>query len=603
MIDNKIKEIRKKAMDNLKDEDNYSKVADYLEEAIKIRDEAKEHNMDAHKDALKNFYNIHKSLIVAKKELSRESSKYHEMVDAINYDIEKNATNYAIKQAEMDRLDKDTMFYMGVTDTYIKINRYNQIDSNGNEVERIRVDRIKEKATKKFIETKIKALSKKMLPTANISHILRYYKPYNKTFQPLKPRMFGDFFNTYTPNGFLDVKVENTIDINKFVEITLPKRYPAINLLLKNIAPKQEELEYLLNWFSTILNTSKKIKTSIILKGIQRTGKGVFVTKLIEYSVHRDNCFTATNGNLSEKFNNYLEDKQFIIFDEVKGDYKNDKDLANKVKLIVSEDRMNIRSMGVDPYMIDFYANCIFLSNEDVPLPLDQSDERFTIIETRSRTLKKAINDDDIDEFIKKIEDERDEFLIQLKMCKYNRDLASSTLKNDIKNVIQDATASTSNILKTVFRNRDKNTIEDILNDAIKDIEKEYLPLKEVEVVENNELGQKIKFKKIIPFEFDNATMSRNFIKEFEFGMLSNTSLKWFSTITKIEHILKNDKKFGSFWNLILNKPIIISISIDNKKLAERFRKIDEHQDISRINFKNKMFMLTGKTAIEVIIE
>ena len=601
-ITDKINDIKNSAIANLKDEDSYSQVSDYLNQAIKIREDAKEHNLSSTKKLIENFKEAKKSIL----------KDINESDDATFIQKNREALKdqfllYANKNASNDKLNLDTLFYDAVTDLYIRINRYNDRNRDGSTSERIRIDRFKPTAIKKFIDKHTKEMLGHHIKNDEVSSIIREIKPYIKEFAPLKPKFYGEYFNTYTPNGFLDLNVENKIEINKFVETTLPKRYPAINTLLTNIAPKQEEREFLLNWLSTILNTAQKTKTAIVLKGIQRTGKGVFTTKIIEHAMHSSNCFTATNQNLSDNFNNYLEDKLFITFDEVKGDYKNDKDLANKVKMIVSEDKISIRSMHTNPYMVDLYANCIFLSNEDVPLPLDQSDERFTIIETRSKTLKEAIsstmNNIDIHNFIKMIESERDEFLIHLKMCRYDKNLASSTLKNDIKNTIQDATASTGAMLKTVFRNKDIETVGEILREANEGIGFEYLTHKEIDVVTiHPTTGEKMKTRKVVAFNYNNDIMQEIFIKEFKSGIISNTSLKWFSTINKIEHILKNDKKFGSFWNLILNKPIIIKFVIDNQKQSERFRKIDEYQNITKMHFDNRLFTLSGKTAIEIVV-
>ena len=63
--------------------------------------------------------------------------------------------------------------------------------------------------------------------------------------------------------------------------------------------------------------------------------------------------------------------------------------------------------------MITLHCNCIFLSNDDLPIPMDQSDGRFTIIETESRKLIDVAEADfkkTIDEFIDLIKSERDHF-------------------------------------------------------------------------------------------------------------------------------------------------------------------------------------------------
>jgi hypothetical protein len=329
--------------------------------------------------------------------------------------------------------------------------------------------------------------------------------------------------------------------------------------------------------------------------------------------MHESNCFVATNANLSDNFNSYLEDKLFITFDEVKGDFHKDKDIANKIKLIVSEENISIRTMHTNPYMIRFSANCIFLSNEDLPIPMDQSDERLSVIETKSKTLKTVATEMgyDIHNFIELLEKERDAFLVHLKMCTYSKQLAMSTIANKTKKAIQNATSTTQSVLKTAFRSQDIETIDEILEEAIQDVKTDTLIKSEIEVVAQGEDGD-FKLKKQKPFDHTNIEMKDIFMNEFKAGLISNTSLKWFSKITNIEHILKSDTKFGNFWNLVLNQATLIKLKwtesrhIDGRmqdikiEHSERFRVINQHEQIDIFYFGKSEFMFTGKkTAIK----
>lgn len=600
-ITQKLDAIKKQAQASLTNaDDNHNKVSEYLKLANTIREENKRHN---------------------EKKVITLTVAFREIVKDINLRAEKSGTmtiknkldeledayyKYAQKKASLDRLGDETLFHDSITDMFVRVSWYTYKNDEGMKEERLRTDRFKLSVVKKFIDLDSKREIGIHIDSKKVNNILRNFRPYIKEFEPLKPKFYGDFFNTYTPNGFLDVKVDNEVNMEKFTNITMPMRYPHINALLENIAPFEDERVFMLNWLSTILNTSKKTRTAIILKGIQRTGKGVFASKIIEHAMNEANCYVATNANLSEHFNGYLEDKLFITFDEVKGDFGKDKDIGNQIKLIVSEERMSIRIMNKDSYMIQFHANCIFLSNEDLPIPMDQSDERLSVIETRSVTLAevaKAKFDLQIHDFIHQIEEERDAFIMHLKMCKYNKRLASTTIKNKTKKAIQDATATTQSVLKTAFRGGDIETIEEMLIDAINDNQLDYLIKSEEEIMRNdNELGGDMhKVKKQTPFEHNNITMLEQFKQEFKYGQLSNTSLWWFTKALNIEHISKSDLKFGNFWNLILSTPTSIKLKyLDNQKL-EKFRTIHQHTEISNFSFNGQIFMYTGKKTAQIV--
>lgn len=607
-ITSKIQAIKESAKQTLTNADDYfNKVNEYLINVNTIREQNKLHN-DAKSSS------IFDEFMEEKKEIEKRYEGTAKLDEKLG-ELELAYFKYAKKNASYDRLGQATLFYDSITDTYVRVSTYTDTDRDGTEHDRIRTDRFKPATINKYIDLESKRLAGVHIDTKYRTTILRNFKPYIKEFAPLKPAFYGEFFNTYKPNGFLDIQVENILHVEKFVEISMPQRYPAINALLENIAPYIDERVFLLNWLSTILNTAKKTKTAIILKGIQRTGKGVFASKIIEYAMHESNCFVATNANLSDNFNSYLEDKLFITFDEVKGDFHKDKDIANKIKLIVSEENISIRTMHTNPYMIRFTANCIFLSNEDLPIPMDQSDERLSVIETKSKTLFQVAQGMNLDltQFIELLEKERDAFLIHLKMCKFNKQLAMSTIQNKTKKAIQDATSTTQAVLKTAFRSQDLETISEILDEAIQDTKDITLVKAEVESLVSGEY-EMTKVKKTIPFPHTNINMKIMFMEEFKAGLLSNTSLKWFSIVTNIEHILKADTKFGNFWNLVLNQATLIKLKWEENRnidgvmklieftQSEKFRAVDQHKELNTFHFNQKTFVFTGKkTAIEMV--
>jgi hypothetical protein len=604
-ITKKINAIKDSAKQNLTDADDFfNEVKGNLFNVEAIREKNKLHNDGKSQLLLEEFYKTKKEL----NEKVKADSEY--TIANLMTDLKSAYLKYAQKNAKLDRLGKATVFLDATTDSYVIIERFKDKDRFGNEHDRILNNRISNKVLGAFIDDESKKIMGALLKGEQVGFIKRELNAFYKEFEPLKEKFYGRHFNTYTPHGFLDVRVNNKVNIEKFVNISMPKRYPIINALMENIAPASDERIYLLNWFSTILNTSQKTKTAPVLKGIQRTGKGVFATQIIEYAMHESNCFIATNSNLADNFNGYLEDKLFITFDEVKGDFKTDKDIGNKIKQIVSEDKYQIRTMHTNPYMITLHCNCIFLSNDDLPIPMDQSDGRFTIIETKARKLIDVAETDfkmNIEEFLQALKLERDNFLVHLKMCNFDKKLAMSTIENKSKKVIQDAVATHEAVLKTAFKNQDAETVSDILDEAIQDILGETLIKKEYESFARNEdTGDQFKAKRQVPFNHTNFKMKEIFMKEFKAGYMSNTALKWFSKSLNLEHILKDDKKFGSFWNKVLTGGVTINLKqkagISNTnppRLKEKFRQLKTHEVITSFHFDDKDFTFVSTTTAE----
>ena len=232
----KIQAIKESAKKNLTNTDDCFNLVDkYLLEINNIREKNKLHNEDKSKILLETFFKTKQELLKRK-----ESDSEYDWSEYLE-DLELAYLKYAKENASLDRLGKATLFYDSITDMYIRISKYTDIETNGKKVDRIRTDRFKPATINKYIDLESKQLIGMHIETKSRTSILREFKPYIKEFTPLKPAFYGEFFNTYVPNGFLDVKVNNVLDVNKFTEITLPQRYPIINALLENIAPYIDE--------------------------------------------------------------------------------------------------------------------------------------------------------------------------------------------------------------------------------------------------------------------------------------------------------------------------------------------------------------------------
>jgi len=260
-IGKKLQDLKKKAQLSLsKTDDRGDDIEKYLIEADEIREKSKRHNEE--------------KVLLLEEKLKQEVdeiNKKFESADDMSFkdkveQLSKSYFKYASKKASLDRLGKETLFFDSITDTYVRVSWFKYEALNGKTEERLRTDRFKPSVIKKYIDLDSKRKIGMHIDGKLVNNIMREFRPYIKEFEPLKPKFYGDFFNTYTPNGFLDVRVENTLNLERFVNITLPTRYPHINALLENIAPYLDERVFMLNWLSTIFNTAQKTRTAIVLK-------------------------------------------------------------------------------------------------------------------------------------------------------------------------------------------------------------------------------------------------------------------------------------------------------------------------------------------------
>ena len=95
--------------------------------------------------------------------------------------------------------------------------------------------------------------------------------------------------------------------------------------------------------------------------------------------------------------------------------------------------------------------------------------------------------------------------------------------------------------------------------------------------------------------------MMKCFLKEVKQGVFTNYCLKWFSEFYELDN-LKSDKKFGEFWNSIINKTSIINTFNNNAKGTIRLRILNTKETPKNIFIKNIEFQFndTYSTIIKV---
>lgn len=524
--------------------------------------------------------------------LKKLESDFVKKKDAIFKDSEMSAkdkskkikeafTFYMVECAKMNRVGKAIIFFDVVQGKYVQVVRILEEDKETKKKkEELKIMDIDGVTVRKLIQKEAKRKIKNVLAKQQESYVLEWIDPYIKTYTPKQRKMYGDYFNVYTPNGFLEVKVNNVIDLDAFVDRIMPEKFPRINALFCNLAQKEEERKYIINWLSYILNTAQKTRNAIAIIGIQGSGKGVLKEQLIEYALHPDNSHEVTNQDIASTFNGYIENKLFLFFNEIKGNFKESSTQADKIKPFITDSRISVNEKHRKAMYIENHANCMFFSNHDLPFQIEDKDRRYSVILTKHRTLDSVAIEDfksTIGEFIEAIQSERDDFLIMLKMLKQSKQsetLALSLLDNEVKRKIKDQTNTVKDIVKEKILDRDVAWFDDVISEAIEGKEADRIKMGDVEkVVFDPEDGEAV-VKVAEISQFSNAQFKTFMIQEVRQGVFTNMTLKWFTKIYDIESA-NSDHKFGKFWNLITNKSEKFTIIDETTKKDIRLRLLD----------------------------
>ncbi|RRT98822.1 DUF5906 domain-containing protein, partial [Stenotrophomonas sp. 278] len=122
-----------------------------------------------------------------------------------------------------------------------------------------------------------------------------------------------------------------------------------------------------------------KMKSTIVIHGPQGTGKNMFFDEYMK--LFGDYGRVLDQAALEDKFNDWASRKLFLLADEVVARTEV-YHLKNKLKALITGDRIRINPKNLQAYEEDNHANLVFLSNEAMPVVLEEDDRRHAVIWT-----------------------------------------------------------------------------------------------------------------------------------------------------------------------------------------------------------------------------
>jgi len=278
-------------------------------------------------------------------------------------------------------------------------------------------------------------------------------------FDPIKEEMeeIGGmmYVNTFMRTPILSYKAKD----NEMIDSIDWNKYPRIHALFKNVFVKDDRIDYFINWLSYCMQTLQKSRTAIISKGIQGTGKGVIFNQLIRYAFGEPYTLEMSNEALSSQYNMEIENKLFIVANEIKGDFRDGNKLYEKLKIFITEDMLGVEDKNVKRKMIRNYMNMWFHTNNAVPLQIQPSDRRYTVFNTSDKKLIEVVKELGYSHEKFFIEDmnkiERDDFLYDLMKLRYNYEMATRPMNTEEKQLICEASTPQLEMLSNKLHEKD----------------------------------------------------------------------------------------------------------------------------------------------------
>jgi hypothetical protein len=138
--------------------------------------------------------------------------------------------------------------------------------------------------------------------------------------------------------------------------------------------------DWIIRWLAyPIQYPGAKMKTAVVVHGPQGTGKSlIFESILVIYGKYGR---IIGQDAIEDKFNDWASKKLFLIADEVvaRSDLYH---VKNKLKSFITGDWIRINPKNLNAYDERNHVNMIFLSNERMPVVLEEDDRRHAVIWT-----------------------------------------------------------------------------------------------------------------------------------------------------------------------------------------------------------------------------
>ncbi len=149
--------------------------------------------------------------------------------------------------------------------------------------------------------------------------------------------------------------------------------------------------EWILKWLAYPLqHPGAKMRTALVVHGPQRVGKNFFFESVMQ--IYGQYGEVINQDALEDKYNDCFSKKMFLVADEV---IARDEmhHVKNKLKGMVTGQRIRINPKNVKSYWEDNHCNIVFLSNETQPLVLERDDSRYVVLWTPEKLTMELYKD------------------------------------------------------------------------------------------------------------------------------------------------------------------------------------------------------------------
>lgn len=227
-------------------------------------------------------------------------------------------------------------------------------------------------------------------------------------------KQHGQPLGDYIPDWILEWEPQNTIKldpIKKTINTYRPSRFftmatkqvsgppKTINKLVSHVlGGDPAAIEHFYNWLAVIAQKHDRTGTSWVFQSLQGSGKGILFHKVLTPIFGEDNVVSKRVDEIESQFTGFFRNKFIVYIDEMeigKGDYFSK--VTAKLKNIIVEPRVSIRSMYNEPIEVKNYSNLIFATNKIQGAQIDMDDRRYNVGVYQRIPATSVLTDQEID--------------------------------------------------------------------------------------------------------------------------------------------------------------------------------------------------------------